>query len=98
MLPGKMERERFLEEARVMHSVHHCRLLQLMGVVSADDPVFIVMELVEHGSLLNYLQQDKGQNIMFSDILDIAAQVKHLIEINLSDCHFSGQEGKIQLV
>lgn len=81
MLPGKMAPEKFLEEAKTMHSVHHRRLLQLMGVVSADDPILIVMELVENGSLLNYLQEDKGRNIMFKDILDIAAQVKSFSQI-----------------
>lgn len=80
MLPGKMTSEEFLAEAKMMHRVHNRRLVQLLGVCSLDDPILIITELIEHGSLLNHLRDDKGQTIMFKDILDYAAQIAEGME------------------
>lgn len=75
MLPDKMSTEKFLEEAKMIHRVHHRCLIQLMGVVTQTDPILIVIEFVEKGNLLDYLKKDKGEKIKFRDVLDIAAQV-----------------------
>ncbi|TMW52936.1 hypothetical protein DOY81_001969 [Sarcophaga bullata] len=53
--PEKMER--FLEEAYVMQKFEHPHIIRLIGICS-DSPVWIVMELAEHGELRAYLKSN----------------------------------------
>ncbi|XP_047432330.1 protein-tyrosine kinase 2-beta-like [Mugil cephalus] len=47
-------KEKFLSEASLMKNLDHPHIVRLVGVIEAD-PVWIVMELYEHGELGNYL-------------------------------------------
>ncbi|XP_028256707.1 protein-tyrosine kinase 2-beta-like [Parambassis ranga] len=47
-------KEKFLSEADLMKNLDHPNIVRLIGVIEVD-PVWIVMELYEHGELGNYL-------------------------------------------
>jgi len=78
---GSMSREAFLEEAKLMHRLRHPKLVQLMGVCTVDEPIYIIVELMVNGALLDYLRKDSAISIKFSHLLDMASQV--------SGVHFS---------
>ena len=73
--PGQMTAEAFLEEAKIMHRLRHRKLVQLMGVCSTCEPIYIITELMVHGALLDYLRKDEGRTLGLKDLLDMAAQV-----------------------
>lgn len=51
-----MDAKDFLAEAQIMKKLRHPKLIQLYAVCTQDEPIFIVTELMRHGSLLEYLQ------------------------------------------
>ena len=73
--PGQMTAEAFLEEAKIMHRLRHRKLVQLMGVCSKEEPVYIITELMVNGAMLDYLRKDEGRSIKLKEIIDMAAQV-----------------------
>ncbi|XP_035483501.2 protein-tyrosine kinase 2-beta-like isoform X1 [Scophthalmus maximus] len=54
-------KEKFLSEAGLMKNLDHPHIVRLVGVIEVD-PVWIVMELYEHGELGHYLVEK--QNIL----------------------------------
>jgi serine/threonine protein kinase len=73
--PGQMSVEAFLEEARIMHKLRHRKLVQLMGVCTLQEPVYIITELMVHGALLDFLRGDAGKSVKLKEMVDIATQV-----------------------
>lgn len=73
--PGSMDPEDFLREAQIMKRLRHPKLIQLYAVCTMEEPIYIITELMTHGSLQDYLQKDKGQTLRISDQIEIAAQV-----------------------
>lgn len=73
--PGSMDPEDFLREAQFMKRLRHAKLIQLYAVCTMEEPIFIITELMRHGSLLEYLQMDKGSTLALSDQIEMAAQV-----------------------
>lgn len=53
---------------------HICICLQLYAVCTDTEPIYIVCELMKHGSLLDYLH-DKGRALRLPQLVDMAAQV-----------------------
>ncbi|KAF6725317.1 Protein-tyrosine kinase 2-beta [Oryzias melastigma] len=51
-------KEKFLSEAGLMKNLDHPHIVRLIGVIEVD-PVWIVMELYEHGELGNYLMEQQ---------------------------------------
>ncbi|XP_042368831.1 protein-tyrosine kinase 2-beta-like [Plectropomus leopardus] len=51
-------KEKFLSEADLMKNLDHPHIVRLIGVIEVD-PVWIVMELYEHGELGKYLVEEK---------------------------------------
>ncbi|XP_077408488.1 protein-tyrosine kinase 2-beta-like isoform X2 [Vanacampus margaritifer] len=51
-------KEKFLSEADLMKNLDHPHIVHLIGVINVD-PVWIVMELCEHGELGKYLKEQK---------------------------------------
>ncbi|CAJ1087480.1 protein-tyrosine kinase 2-beta-like [Xyrichtys novacula] len=51
-------KEKFLSEAGLMKNLDHPHIVRLIGVIEVD-PVWIVMELYEHGELGNYLVEQQ---------------------------------------
>ncbi|XP_054645029.1 protein-tyrosine kinase 2-beta-like isoform X2 [Dunckerocampus dactyliophorus] len=51
-------REKFLSEADLMKNLDHPHIVRLIGVIDVN-PIWIVMELYEHGELGKYLMEQK---------------------------------------
>ena len=73
--PGTMSSLDFLAEATIMKKLQHKNLVQLYGVCTATEPIYIVTELMKHGSLLDYLQKGEGRNLKLPELVDIGAQI-----------------------
>ncbi|CAH1773384.1 unnamed protein product [Owenia fusiformis] len=72
--PGTMDPKDFLAEAQIMKKLRHNKLIQLYAVCTKDEPIYIVTELMRHGSLLEYLQ-GKGRALKLPQLIDVAAQI-----------------------
>lgn len=72
--PGTMDAKDFLAEAQIMKKLRHPKLIQLYAVCTQDEPIFIVTELMKHGSLLDFLQ-GKGRQLKLPQLIDMAAQI-----------------------
>lgn len=75
MKPGTMDTKDFLREAQIMKSLRHPKLIQLYAVCTLEEPIYIITELMRNGSLLGYLQKDKGAKLNTTDLIELAAQV-----------------------
>ena len=56
-----------------MEKICHQNIVQLYGIVK-EEPVYIITELMKHGSLLEYLHGD-GRSKKLPNLIDMAAQV-----------------------
>jgi fyn-related kinase len=50
----------FLAEAQLMKQLKHPNLIQLYAVCTLKEPIYIVTELMQNGSLLDYLQSNSS--------------------------------------
>ncbi|CAK7310769.1 Tyrosine-protein kinase FRK [Vulpes lagopus] len=73
--PGSMDPNDFLREAQIMKNLRHPKLIQLYAVCTLEDPIYIITELMRHGSLQEYLQNDAGAKIHLNQQVDMATQV-----------------------
>ncbi|KAF7207375.1 tyrosine-protein kinase FRK [Nothobranchius furzeri] len=73
--PGTMDTSDFLREAQLMKKLRHPKLIQLYAVCTTEEPIYIITELMKNGSLLDYLQKDKGTSLRISDQIEMSAQV-----------------------
>ena len=51
------DRQELLEEAAVMAQFESPFVVQLVGVITVGNPVYVVLEFMEHGSLKEHLEQ-----------------------------------------
>lgn len=58
-----------------MKNLRHPKLIQLYAVCTLEDPIYIITELMRHGSLQEYLQNDAGAKIHLNQQVDMATQV-----------------------
>jgi len=72
--PGTMSPLEFLQEATLMKSLRHPKLIQLYAVCTREEPIYIITELMKHGSLLDYLRGD-GRSLKLPQLIDMSAQV-----------------------
>ncbi|XP_034104629.2 uncharacterized protein LOC117568256 isoform X1 [Drosophila albomicans] len=74
---GTMDPKDFLAEAQIMKKLRHTKLIQLYAVCTVEEPIYIITELMKHGSLLEYLQAiaGKGRSIKMQTLIDMAAQI-----------------------
>ena len=84
--PDTMSSQKFLEEAQIMKTCQHDKLVKLYAVCTKEEPIYIVTELMTHGSLLDYLRTGAGQHSKLPAYVDIAAQVDECIVYRR--CHF----------
>ena len=68
----------FLEEAQLMKKLQHRQLVKLYAVCSHEEPIYIVTELMIHGSLLAYLRENGSSRLSLKTLIDMAAQVRKL--------------------
>lgn len=73
--PGSMNSQDFLREAQIMKKLRHPKLIQLYAVCTVGEPIYIITELMKHGSLLDYLQNDRGKCVRVYDQVEMGAQV-----------------------
>jgi len=72
--PGTMAVDDFMQEATIMKKLRHPKLIQLYAVCTDTEPIYIVTELMKHGSLLDYLH-DKGRTLKLPQLVDMSAQI-----------------------
>ncbi|XP_070066453.1 uncharacterized protein Src42A isoform X1 [Drosophila virilis] len=74
---GTMDPKDFLAEAQIMKKLRHTKLIQLYAVCTVEEPIYIITELMKHGSLLEYLQAIAGKcrSIKMQTLIDMAAQI-----------------------
>ncbi|TDG98662.1 hypothetical protein EPR50_G00202520 [Perca flavescens] len=71
---GTMSVEAFLAEANMMKNLQHPRLVRLFAVVT-QEPIYIVTEYMENGSLVEYLKTTEGSSLPTNTLIDMASQV-----------------------
>ena len=72
--PGTMPVDEFLQEASILMRLRHPKLIQLYAVCTKEEPIYIVFELMKHGSLLEYLRGE-GSSLGIKQLVDMSAQV-----------------------
>lgn len=85
--PGSSEKSRcdFLTEASIMGQFDHPNVIYLQGVVTRSNPVMIITEYMENGSLDTFLRANDGkfQTIQLIGMLrGIAAGMSYLSDMN----------------
>lgn len=73
--PGTMTVEAFLDEANVMKTLSHDRLVRLYAVVTKTEPIYIITEYMANGSLLDFLKSDAGNRLQLPKLIDFSAQI-----------------------
>jgi serine/threonine protein kinase len=58
-LPDEQKRK-FLQEGRILKQYDHPNIVKLIGICVQKQPIMIVMELVEGGSLLMFLRKNSA--------------------------------------
>nr|XP_020464304.1 tyrosine-protein kinase Lck [Monopterus albus] len=71
---GTMSMEAFLAEANMMKNLQHPHLVRLFAVVT-EEPINIITEYMENGSLVDYLKTTEGSNLTMNILIDMASQV-----------------------
>uniref|UniRef100_A0A663EC42 Tyrosine-protein kinase n=1 Tax=Aquila chrysaetos chrysaetos TaxID=223781 RepID=A0A663EC42_AQUCH len=75
MKPGSMSVDAFLEEANLMKTLQHSKLVKLHAVVTKEEPIYIITEFMEKGSLLDFLKSDEGNKQPLPKLIDFSAQI-----------------------
>nr|XP_020460226.1 tyrosine-protein kinase Lyn-like isoform X1 [Monopterus albus] len=73
--PGTMTVEAFMEEANVMKTLQHERLVRLYAVITKTEPIYIITEFMANGSLLDFLKSDDGAKLQLRKLVDFSAQI-----------------------
>ncbi|KAB0379295.1 hypothetical protein FD755_007079 [Muntiacus reevesi] len=71
---GSMSPDAFLAEANLMKQLQHQRLVRLYAVVT-QEPIYIITEYMENGSLVDFLKTSEGIKLTINKLLDMAAQI-----------------------
>ncbi|XP_073173817.1 tyrosine-protein kinase Lck isoform X1 [Lepidochelys kempii] len=71
---GSMSPSAFLAEANLMKSLQHRKLVRLYAVVT-QEPIYIITEYMEKGSLVDFLKTPEGIGLTINKLLDMAAQI-----------------------
>ena len=72
--PGKIAIVDFLQTANLMKKMQHQNIIQLYGVCTKKEPVYIVTEFMKHNTLLEYLCGE-GRSLKLPQLIDMASQV-----------------------
>ncbi|XP_030075493.1 tyrosine-protein kinase Lck [Microcaecilia unicolor] len=71
---GSMSPHAFLAEANLMKNLQHPKLVRLHAVVT-QEPIYIITEFMENGSLVDFLKTPRGLRLGINILIDLAAQV-----------------------
>ena len=74
--PGIINAYEIFQEVALINLIklRHPKLIQLYAVCTKEDPIYIITEMMKHGSLLEYLRCD-GHSLKLPQLLKIGAQV-----------------------
>ncbi|XP_042263869.1 protein-tyrosine kinase 6b [Thunnus maccoyii] len=72
---SEMNHHEFHREVQILKSLRHRHLISLFAVCTATTPYYIITELMEKGSLLNFLRGPEGQLQDVVSLIDMGAQV-----------------------
>ncbi|XP_064420682.1 tyrosine-protein kinase HCK [Latimeria chalumnae] len=75
MKPGTMSLEAFMAEANLMKTLQHDKLVKLHAVVTKEEPIYIITEFMEKGSLLDFLKTPEGNRVQLPKLIDFSAQI-----------------------
>ncbi|NXS55314.1 HCK kinase, partial [Brachypteracias leptosomus] len=75
MKPGSMSVSAFLQEANMMKTLQHDKLVKLHAVVTREEPIYIITEFMEKGSLLDFLKSKEGNKQPLPKLIDFSAQI-----------------------
>lgn len=71
----RMSKELFLDEANKLKQLQHRRLVRCWGLCTSEDPIFIVFEHMQHGSLLEFFKTRKGKGLGLRPTLQMVGDV-----------------------
>ncbi|EGD79629.1 TK/RTKC protein kinase [Salpingoeca rosetta] len=73
------DKQELLEEAAVMAQFAHPNVVAMVGVVTVGDPLLVILEYMEHGSLKSYLEnKDVPSELKIQFIADCCAGLAHI--------------------
>ncbi|CAK9806830.1 Insulin-like receptor [Anthophora plagiata] len=74
---SQREKNEFLNEASVMKNFSTYHIIKLIGVVSIENPPFVIMELMENGDLKTYLRRIRDTHLVPDScrIMRMAAEI-----------------------
>jgi len=72
--PGTVALSKFLTEVAVIKRFRHTNVVQVYGLCSQEEPIYMVLELMKQGSLLEYVRSDH-HSLKLSQLIDMGTQV-----------------------
>ena len=72
---SKMTNAAFLDEASKMKELLHPNLVRLYGVCTIDDPIFIVLEFLSGGCVLDFLRTRRGKNATLQQLAQMLSDI-----------------------
>ncbi|RTG88038.1 fyn-related kinase [Schistosoma bovis] len=74
---GNMNHARFLNEAELMHRLNHPNVVRILAVCTlpTNEPTYIISELMENGSLKQYMQKLNPVDIRMKNLLEMMKDV-----------------------
>ncbi|CAH8627933.1 unnamed protein product [Schistosoma intercalatum] len=74
---GNMNHARFLNEAELMHRLNHPNVVRILAVCTLpnNEPTYIISELMENGSLKQYMQKLNPVEIRMKNLLEMMKDV-----------------------
>uniref|UniRef100_A0A7I4YTE0 Tyrosine-protein kinase n=1 Tax=Haemonchus contortus TaxID=6289 RepID=A0A7I4YTE0_HAECO len=85
LLSRELIRE-IMKEARIMRDLHHVNVVNMIGVVLVDHPIYILLEYVSGGALDVYLRRKHariGRMERFSIMLGVASGMDYIHKANI---------------
>ncbi|XP_064417178.1 tyrosine-protein kinase HCK-like, partial [Latimeria chalumnae] len=70
-----MSSEAFMAKANLMKTLQHDKLVKLYAIVTKEEPIFIITEFMEKGSLLDFLESPEGKLTQLPELIGFAAQI-----------------------
>ena len=83
-------RQRFLREARSLSRLDHPSIVRVLSFDNADGEIFMVMDLIQGGSMRQYLQQlaDQNRSMDYGDAIQMGMEMADAL-------HFAHQQGMV---
>ncbi|KAG7520131.1 protein-tyrosine kinase 6-like [Solea senegalensis] len=75
LLDSEVNHREFQKEVQILKNLRHRHLISLFAVCTASPPYYIITELMEKGSLLQFLRGPEGKELDASSLIDISSQV-----------------------